>query len=107
MSDNGNCGSIIKESDCRHGWRDLDTHEMQEDGVGLTHMRQEMVNCLVLEAMEVPRMMFLALGGGVFGVFVATLFVGGITVLLVMDEGGADGTASAVNDGLELLCLGH
>ena len=107
MSDNGNCGSIIKESDCRHGWRDLDTHEMQEDGVGLTHMRQEMVNCLMLEAMEVPRMMFLALGGGVFGIFVAALFVGSITVLLVMDEGGADGATSAVDDGLELFGLGH
>ena len=107
MSDNGNCGSIIKESDCRHGWRDLDTHEMQEDGVGLTHMRQEMVNCLMLEAMEVPRMMFLALGGGVFGVFVATLFIGSIAVLLVMDEGGADGTTSAVDDDLELLGLSH
>ena len=54
-----------------------------------------------------PRMVFLALGGGVFGVFMATLFVGSITVLLVMDEGGADGTTSAVDDGLELFGLGH
>ena len=54
-----------------------------------------------------PRMVFLAFGSGVFGVLVTTFFVGGITILLVMDEGGADGTTSAVDDGLKLLGLGH
>ena len=66
-----------------------------------------MIDSLVLEAMEMPRMVFLAFGSGVFGVFVTTFFVGGITILLVMDEGGADGTTSAVDDGLKLLGLGH
>ena len=40
--------------------------------------------------------------GGVLGVLEATLLVAGVTIVFVMDEGGADGTASTVNDGIKL-----
>ena len=43
--------------------------------------------------------------GGVLGVLEATLLVAGVTIVFVMDEGGADGTASTVNDGVKLFIL--
>ena len=43
--------------------------------------------------------------GGVLGVLEATLLVAGVTIVFVVNKGGADGTASTVDDGVKFFVL--